>query len=403
MTFVSTPATAIVLGSFETALGVVRSLGRAGIQAHVMDSGRMHATHSRYATSHSCPHPASDPDGFLAALRGLALSLPTKPVLYVAADEYIAPLARDREALGRYARFNFPDPALLARIVDKAEQITLAEEAGVAVPLTQSVSNEEECELALQRIPLPAFIKGRSAVSWRQVFGGAIKGITVTTRDEMRHVLRRLLSQGVSVVVQDIIPGDATQHQKVSAYVSSTGEVLAAFTLRKLRQNPHGFGFGCLVETIENPELLAIGTEFFRRTGYRGTGSAEFKFDSRDGTYKLIELNPRYWQQNALAERVGMNFPLLEYRDMCGLPVAPVTAFRTGVKWISFGSDLESVRGQWKRDELSMSDWWSSLQGELCWSDFSADDMRPGYWVTGRAFLARWRRAGRLLGLGRAA
>lgn len=393
---------AIVLGSFETALGVVRSLGRAGIDTHVMDHGRLHATRSRYASSHTCPHPADNPDGFVASLRELAASMPAKPVLFVAADEYIAPLASQRAEIGQCARFNFPDPSLLTRIVDKAEQVALAEEVGVAVPLTQLVSNELEAERALQRIPLPAFIKGRSAVSWRQVFGGAIKGITVTTRDEMRDVLRRVLAQGVSVVVQDIIPGDATQHQKVSAYISSSGEVLAAFTLRKLRQNPHGFGFGCLVETIENPELLTLGTDFFRRIGYRGAGSAEFKFDVRDGSYKLIELNPRYWQQNALAERAGMNFPLLDYRDACGLPGVPVTTFRAGVKWISFGSDLETVRGLWKRGELSIGDWWSTLQGELCWSDFSTDDPRPGYWVARQALLARFRRVGRMLGPHRA-
>ena len=322
-----------------------------------------------------------------------------KPVLLVAADEFIEAIAGNRDELGQFARFNFPDPALLQRVVDKAEQIALGQEAGVDVPLTQLVSNEEQCELALQRIPLPAFIKGQSAVSWRQVFGGAMKGITVRTEAEMRAVLQRVIAQGIAVVVQDIIPGDATQHQKVSAYVSSSGEILAAFTLRKLRQNPHGFGFGCLVETIENPELLAIGTEFFRRIGYRGTGSAEFKFDARDGRYKLIELNPRYWQQNALAERVGMNFPLLEYRDVCGLPVAPVVKFRTGVKWISFGADFETVRALWKSGELSLLDWGSSLRGELCWSDFSADDLRPGLWTMGKAFQTRLRRVGRALGI----
>lgn len=98
----------------------------------------------------------------------------------------------------------------------------------------------------------------------------------------------------------------------------------------------------------------------------------------------MIELNPRYGQQNALAERVGMSFLVLEYNDVCGLAVAPITTFRTGVKWISFGSDIQTVRGLLKTGDLSFSDWWSSLPGDLCRSDFSSDDPGPGFWVVGQ-------------------
>lgn len=147
----------------------------------MLEHGRLHAAHSKYAIARACPHPATDPEGSVTALRELATPRQEKPVLFVTADENIGPVAKYRDALRRFVRFNFPDPALLAKIVDKAAQVALA-----------------------------------------------------------------------------------------------------AFTLHKLRQNTHGFGFSCLVETIENEGLLAIGTEFFRRIGYRGAGSAEFKFDARN-------------------------------------------------------------------------------------------------------------------------
>ena len=390
---------AVVLGSFETALGVVRSLGRAGIPTLVLDHQGLHAAHSRYASACSCPHPAADPDGFITALKELARPFDSPPVLYVTADEYLEPVARHRDELAKLYRFNIPDTALLTRIADKCAQVALATEVGVAVPMTQLVTNRQECERAIERIPLPAFVKARDVVAWRRIFGSSTKGIAVRTKDEMRSALRQVLERDVHVIVQEVIPGDATQHQKVSAYISTSGEVLAAFTLRKLRQNPHGFGFGCVVETIEQPELLALGTDFLLRIGYRGTGSAEFKFDVRDGRFKLIELNPRYWQQNALAERVGMNFPVLEYRDLCGLTVEPVTRFRTGVKWVSLGADLETSRQLWRSGELTVGDWLRSLQGEICWSDISMDDPGPGLWVMRQAVALRWQHLKRLFGL----
>lgn len=392
------PTEAIVLGSFETALGIVRALGRSGIKVHVLDHQRLHAAHSRFATAHHCPNPALDPSGFRGALRALAQSLPSRPVLYLSADEYIVAVAAHRDEIAEYCLFNISTTPLLSRISDKLAQVELAIEHGIPVPETMVASNSEDARAVLERIPLPAFIKGRDVVQWRRAFGGTIKGILVETRDELASAIAQALERNVAVIVQEVIPGDATQHMKVSGYVSKSGELLAAFTLRKIRQHPHGFGFGCTVESIENPELLALGKAFFQRIGYRGTGSIEFKRDARDGTYKLIELNPRYWQQNSLAERVGMNLPVLEYRDLMGMPVQPLTEFEKGVRWVNLWRDLETARQLWKSGELTRGVWLRSIGGDRIWSDMSLDDLGPGFWAIRQEFTSRWNRLRRAVG-----
>lgn len=390
-------AQAIVLGSYETGLGIVRALGRTGVRVHVMDHQRLHATHSRYATAHACPNPAMDPAGFCDALIDLARSLGARPVVFVSADEYIIALADHRERLAEHCLFNLSPSALLARIADKHAQVQLAIEHGIPVPTTEVVCDASDVERVVARMPLPAFIKGRDVVRWRQVFGGTIKGLLVHTRDELRAALERAGSRQVPVIVQEVIPGDATQHMKVSGYTSVSGTLAAAFTLRKIRQHPHGFGFGCVVESIENRELLALGAAFFQRIGYRGTGSIEFKYDARDGQFKLIELNPRYWQQNALAARVGMNIALLEYRDLLGLPFEPITRWQSGVKWINLGRDFETARQLRQSGELTAVAWWQSLRGERIWSDMAIDDPGPGFFALWQEIVSRWRHLVRLV------
>lgn len=388
-----------MLGSYETALGVVRALGRSGIRVHVLDHQRLHAAHSRYATAHLCPNPAVDAGGFRLALCALAKSLASPPALYFAADEYIMAVATHREELARYCHFNISANKLLASISDKFEQVQLAIEHGIAVPITMAASSAADARVIVETMPLPAFIKGRDVVRWRGAFGGTVKGMPVTTREQLASVLARALERGVPVIVQEVIPGDATQHMKVSGYVSTTGTLLAAFTLRKIRQHPHGFGFGSTVESIENPDLLALGQTFFQRIGYRGTGSIEFKFDARDGVFKLIELNPRYWQQNSLAESVGMNIALLEYRDLLSLPLHPLNEFRKGVRWVNLFRDLETARFLWKSGELTRVEWLKSIGGERIWSDMSADDRGPGFWTIRRELASRWKHLQRALSL----
>ena len=108
---------------------------------------------------------------------------------------------------------------------------------------------------------------------------------------------------------------------------------------------------------------------------YRGVGSAEFKLDSRDYKLKLIELNPRYWQQNALAEKCGMNFPLVNYLDLTGCEPKPMFDYIQGIKWINIHRDFDSFRDYKKRGELSLLKWLKSLNGPKMFSDFALDDI----------------------------
>lgn len=380
----------IVLGGFETGLGVVRSLGRQGIRVHVVDHVRQHAAHSRYATHAVGPHPGTDQTGFLQHLQTEARALGGRPIVMIASDDYVLPVARHAETLEPEMRFTIPDRALLERLVDKCALVELAGQHGVPSPISATVRSTDEIEAAVARVPLPAFIKGRTAVEWRRVVGSGKKGVVVDSPDAMRQELQLLVSRGLDVIVQEVIPGDATRHLKVSICIGRAGDVLAAFTLRKIRQQPHGFGFGCAVESVAAPDLLALGIKLFRDIGYRGVGSAEFKWDIRDGLYKLIEINTRYWQQNSLAERIGLNFPLLQYRDECGESNEPGTHYRCGVRWVNFLRDVETFRTMRARGEISFGEWFRSLKGEICWSDFSWDDPVPGLWAWREEVRNRW-------------
>jgi predicted ATP-grasp superfamily ATP-dependent carboligase len=185
------------------------------------------------------------------------------------------------------------------------------------------------------------------------------------------------LASGQPVLVQSIILGPNTNHYKVCAYLDQSGEPLAVFTLRKIRQYPIEFGVGTLVESVWDEELLHLGLHFMQAIGYRGVGSVEFKRDDRDGKLKLIELNPRLWQQNSQAEASGVDFPLIAYRDMIGERPTPVTTFRRGVKWLDVGADAQAAWDYFRRGELSPRAWLSSFRGVRSFATFALDDPIP--------------------------
>ncbi len=368
---------AVVLGMFETGLAVGRSLARSGVRVIGLDCARKVGFHSRHIDARFCPHPSQE-KAFIEYLVNIAEQEIFHPVLFITSDEFLLPVSRNRDLLESRYLLNLPSREILECIADKYRQYTLALKAGIPVPRTFVANSMEELEALKDKIPFPAFIKGAEVTLWRSKMGVASKGFVVDTPGELMDRFRTIFERGANGLIQEIIPGPDTNHYKSSCYVSKNGEILLAFGLQKIRQQPVGFGFGCMVRSIVYPEMVDLGKEFFRKIGYRGVGSSEFKLDPRDGKLKLIELNPRYWQQNGLPDRCGMNFPMMNYLDLIGEDPKPVIEYRAGVKWVNIYSDIESFREYRKRGELSLKDWLGSFRGETMLSDLEWGDPLPG-------------------------
>jgi predicted ATP-grasp superfamily ATP-dependent carboligase len=111
--------------------------------------------------------------------------------------------------------------------------------------------------------------------------------------------------------------------------------------------------------------------------GYRGILDIGFRYDQRDGSYKLLDPNPRIGQTFRLfVSREGWDVAHLLYLDLTGQPL-PVATPVEGRKWVVEDWDLESALDYWREGELSFSEWLASFEGvaEAAW--FARDDLAP--------------------------
>lgn len=373
-------------------LGVVRSLARLGIPVTAMDydhaaTGRL----SRWAEALRGPNPVTQHEELLDVLLEQARRMTGCPVLYPCSDAYTLFVSRHRERLEPAFRFVLPRPESHDVLVNKKKQFELARSVGLHLTDTHFPQSLDEVDSLARGLRYPVFVKPCVGHLWRQTFSG--KGFLVKDAEELRYRFRQILPCGYEAMVQRIIPGPNTNHWKVSAYIGSDGRELAIMTTRKIRQYPVDFGVGTMMETMQNPELLEMGRKFFRAADYRGVGSIEFKQDAEDGRFKLIEMNPRYWIQNAIATTAGMNLPYLQYLDLTGQSPQPLTRSRDGVIWLDPVSDLQAIREYRKRGQLSL---WSAGRSWLrasVWSTFAWDDPRPFLEELRQAFPRSRRRA----------
>src|SRR6266576_3219412 len=70
-------------------------------------------------------------------------------------------------------------------------------------------------------------------------------------------------------------------------------ECLVSFTGKKIRQYPVFHGSTSLGICVENETVRKTTTEFMKKLGYKGILDVGYRYDARDGQYKLLDVNPR--------------------------------------------------------------------------------------------------------------
>ena len=144
------------------------------------------------------------------------------------------------------------------------------------------------------------------------------KTFVVTTREELVNYYSLAMEKNQEVMIQAIIPGKQTDVMLFHAYYDESSHPQAMFLCRRLRSYPTPFGFSCYLERVDIPHIAETVTTVVKQSGYVGLIDAEFIKDSSDGTYKLIEINPRVWMNIGFPSAYRINFAYLCYCSTLG-------------------------------------------------------------------------------------
>ena len=379
-----------VLGLFDTGVAAVRALGRAGIPVYGFDHEQQYGFRSRYGTHERVPDPQIDPSALVDLLVDRAKRCAARPILYPTSDAFVEFVSQYRERLEPYLVHALPSKASVAAALDKRSQYARAREAGVPTVPTRSPSTVAEVREIALTVSYPAVVKPAVGHRWRHRFS-ASKALCVHTADDLIHLFEGIFARGEQALVQPFVEGANTNHCKVCAYFDARGVPLACVCMRKIRQYPVDFGVGTMMETVRDAEIAEAGLRLFRALDWRGPGSIEFKRDDRDGAWKLMELNPRLWQQHGLAAACGVNFPLLQYCDLTG-GAASAAGCRLGVRWVDEFRDVRSAWDHLRAGRLTVRQWIRSFSGVRTCALLAADDPRPFLASLGDAAAAPFRR-----------
>jgi D-aspartate ligase len=367
---------ALVVGGNLNGLSIARSLGRHSVPVWVVSPPNIRlASFSRY-TRRTLPWPSGDDETQVEYLLEVAARNNLDQwVLFPTSDETAALLSRFHSRLSRRFRVSTPTWNVLRWAYDKRLTYLLAAEQHVDYPATFYPLTDAELEGV--NCEFPAILKPATHASINRLTED--KAWRVANHKELLAKYReaRELMPPELILVQEMIPGSGGSQFSFAA-LCCEGKTIASLTARRTRQYPIDFGYSSsFVETMDVPEIVAPSQRLLAVMEYTGIVEVEYKFDFRDGRFKLLDINPRLWTWSPLGGRAGMDFPYLLWKMLQGKRVREQTA-PAGVRWVRMSTDVPAAFQEILRGRLNLREYVRSLRGPLQFALVTADDPLPG-------------------------
>ncbi len=364
---------AVIVGGAHVSVGVARSLGRHGIPVWLFASHPI-AKFSRYV-QRSFAWPGADHENGVASIIDIAKQFNLNGwVLFATGDEDMQMIAQNRALFASIFHVATANWETVRWMYDKRLTYKRAAWLGIDCPPTFHPRNLDDVQRLNCRFPAilkPAIRSGANEFirdkAWK-----------ADDRDALLLLYQRAaaLVGNDAVIVQEWIPG-AGESQFSYAGLWNRGEAVASLVARRTRQHPIDFGrMSTFVETVEQDQVEMLAARFLKSLNYSGVAEIEFKYDRRDGRYKLLDANGRFWTWNGLGALAGVDIPYLAWRQALGQTVSSGRA-KTGVAWMHAGRDAIAAYQEVSRGVTTVSDYLASFRKPLAFANFALDDPLP--------------------------
>ncbi|MEM2292951.1 MAG: hypothetical protein QXX41_06705 [Nitrososphaerota archaeon] len=373
---------ALIFGAHHIGLWVVRDLGRRGIEIYTVGEDKTCvAFKSKYCKFRVIIPKPWNQQKMKLVLKGIAKKTTKRLVVYALNDIDTLNLSLIKDNLRDDFYFVVGDREATETLVNKLKFYHALEKSKIEFPKTFFPKNLDDVRNLSENISYPVFIRPAITELFIHAFGYR-KGFLANSSEELVKYYRLATSRKIKVMLQEVIPGPPANSIQLEGYFKKDYGFIGIFARQRLRIWPPNFGNTTLCTSIAPFQFNVITqkiTEFLKSIGYNGLASAELKKDTRDGKYKLLEINARPWLHFWLAARCGIDILFLSYLDAVGkkLNFDSEKKYIVGYKSLDFWSDIPASVNMILKNELTFRDWLSSLYGVKRFTFFAKDDPLP--------------------------
>ncbi|HEV3230153.1 MAG TPA: hypothetical protein VGY97_11810 [Solirubrobacteraceae bacterium] len=350
-------------------LAISRSAGELGVTVLRIQEDRFApSAFSRHGRGVPMLGDGATPDDWLRYLLDLGRQL-GRAVL-VPIDDVSAVFVDDHAAALR-ASFLFPEraPEVSRRLSDKAQMHDLCRELGIPTPDCVLPRSEADVIAYAAEGSFPVVVK--QIDGWHAPRDARAPSVSIAhTSEQLIEAYGRMESdEAPNVMLQEYIPGGSDSIWMFNGYFDEQSECLFGCAGRKLRQQGPRTGPTTLGECLPGEAVELATRQLAKAVGYCGIIDIGYRYDGRDDTYKLLDVNPRIGGSFRLfVGDNGMDVVRALYLHLTGQPV-PESAPRHGRRWIVEPYDVVASMQLGRAGELGLGRWAGSLRGvqEAAW------------------------------------
>ncbi len=295
-------------------------------------------------------------------------------ILIPYSDENANIIAEYTDELKEHYIFPHISPEIIRSVSNKKELHLLAKMHGIPTPEAFFPLSRAEVEEYAQNAVFPLMLK--TICSHSRVGGGS--NYMVKTKEQLLKLYdQNENTSNPNFFIQEYIPGDAESSWMFDGYFNSKSECIFGMTGKKVLQSPAEAGVTCIGVTEKNEQILDISKRFLNILGYKGMVDIDYRYDKRDGKYKILDVNPRIGLTFRLfAGNNGLDVMQTAYMDLTGQTI-PQCKYVYGRSFLVEDSYFFNFAKQVFTQKLANSQNKKLLTSSLETAYFAPDDPNP--------------------------
>lgn len=273
-----------------------------------------------------------DAEVFVRRVNDFAAQQDGKTVLLLACgDNYVRSIAHNKARLASNVVAPYSDGAMIDDLMDKEKFYQLCDKHGIPRPETFICTADTPADFT-PPFDAPYILKPCDGPDYfAHPFEGQKKVFKLNTLAELRQTVQAVYRSGYreNLIVQDFIPGDDTFMRVLTNYSDKDAKVKLMCLGHVLLEehSPYGIGNHAVIINEYDRPLMERFQALLEDIGFTGFSNFDLKYDSRDNTYKVFEINVRQGRSNFYVTGAGYNIADYVVRDRIYGETLPETVY----------------------------------------------------------------------------